>query len=812
MRNRFFLLCPFLIILFFHSCKKDKKNPPTKSDHYTTIDVQVMLPDGISLDLSKTKILSLSHTSGVGTDGKSNIPWSANTWEVAYLFDESKNMLMAGFISNESKEISITSTAQVMLYFGLGYAHTIADSQRMASIKKISSLSQFASFKAQLEQLFVNDPTMLSKDAYLENYVKTVNDITKVNVVDILGKQIKIEDADPTKSGITVKAQDGNDENVEMLNIYPRRGHAFFYKMGYRDQQNFPYTIIPEIINSIAPNEQLAVLGNNVSGPQALPLESHEKEATWKVRIVGVGGDETKSSSLSPTSQEAAKIEEMWVEFFAVDLLMPLLLDNLNQKTTAMELILPNNIDRVRAYINEVKAHVKSSTISKVKDGEYTQALGDFERSVLWDSHVLKTLSGKLLEGIKDLGSQQYVQSESDVEAILEYQQKVSEFSNKVVTGEEKQFSGEAEERLDVIDELFRIVHENCNTLEEWTVKSRDNDVDIKPRNSQVLKFTNHTLTVTANPSLSSGETVEYVWTTAGQFGVFKDGSQETTTVTTASKTVTYYGKTSPNEDNIEKVYVTAYIKSPSGTREFGSDTATINVKQVKIVMKPNGVTLTPKAGTKSLTLRLFNADGTNPITQGTGVQHKVEWSTPGNYGHLDGNVKTYTTPKNSVIYTATDEDVKSGTENITARVYFKLASTDWIFQEEVKGTVKISNDDKKIIYYAPLTSYHNDRDDGGGNLWHYTNCGVAIQPIQDALTYSVKITIPGVNPPTYSETWSASDPGWLHGYMYAIDPNTTGTYYVGYGASWGSCVNNGCVHNISDCSGTEAMITVTLK
>ena len=361
------------------------------------------------------------------------------------------------------------------------------------------------------------------------------------------------------------------------------------------------------------------------------------------------------------------------------------------------------------------------------------------------------------------------------------------------------------------IDSRFTHI-KNSSTLDEWTVLSKNNDVTITPKHSKTMKLTNHTLTASVTAALGSGESVKYVWSTPGVFGVFKqNGAEVTTTTASSTTTATYYGKIAPDDDNVETIYVKAFIVGPNGTRELGTDTAYVNVKKLAMEIKPSGATLSPKSGNNALTLRLFNTDGTNPIVQGNSVQYKVVWSTPGNYGYLDNNVTTFETYQNVVVYTATDEDVLSATETVTAKVYFKLSSSpDWIFRDEVTGTVKINNDPKIIMYHAPLTSYHNDRDDGGGNLWHYTNCGVAIAPVADAKTYSVTITLGSGS--TYSESWSASDPGWLHGYMYAIDPNTTGTYYVGYGASWGSCVDNSCEHRTADCSGGNAFVKITLR
>lgn len=803
-RNRFIIMS-VAIILMTAACKKNKDDPKKQ---VATTSIQVILPAGSSLNLSNTEVYSLSQSFNVGSDGKSNIAFNAGSNEVVFLFD-GNIPVMAGIISDDNKEISIATTAQALLYYGLGTMYVSSMEERVAQIKKITTYPQFTVLKTSLEKLFIDNPQMLSTDAYKDAYVKAVSEIHNKPVLDLIGKQIKVNDADDTKSGMTVRAQSGSDENMEVLNSYARRGHAYMYKIAYRDKNNYPYTVLSEIQSNTPADYNMAVRGASgitpeTSGPQSLPLQNYESESTWKVRVIGVGG---KESSSTMTDAEKTKYEEMCVDFFAVDLLMPLILDNLNQSKVVYS-VLPNNIDKVRAYINEVKSLVKPETIELVKEGDYTQAITDFSDYALWDSYNREHIYEKLLECISDIVSANELQALSDIKANEERQQSFV----KIIKGGLFSWliNANVDDKANPIDSRFTHIS-NSSKLNEWTVLSKDNDVTITPKHSKIMKLVDHTLTASATAALSAGEKIEYVWSTPGLFGVFKqNGAEVTTTTSSASKTITYYGKLAPNDDNVETIFVKASIIGPSGTRVLGTDTAYVNVKKLTIVMKPNGATLTPKNGTKSITLKLLNADGSYPFSKGTGVQFKVVWSTPGNYGLLDGNVTTYETPKNTVVYTATDENVLSATENIKASVFFKLSDTGWRLRDEITGTVKISNDPKKIIYYAPLTTYHQDRNDAGGNLWHYSNCGVAITPVVDAVTYSAKITLGSGS--TYSETWSATNPGWLYGYMYAIDPATTGTYYIGYGANWGSCVHNGCEHRISDCSGGEAQITIIVK
>jgi len=806
------LTTALLLVIFLDACKKDKDEPVPEG----MASIQVVLPAGASIDLSKTSVYSLSQSFGVGSDGKATIAFNGGSYEVVFLYDEANKPIMAGIISNENKEISITTTAQALLYYGLGIMYSHSNEERIAYIKKIPTYPQFAAFKAQLEQLFIANPNMLSTDAYNDAYVKAVGEIHNKPVLDLIGRQIKVQDADTIKSGVSVRAKSGSDEEIEALNKYVRRGHAYLYKVAYRDNTNFPHTLLSEIL-SITPAEyNFAVKGAvgvapEVSGPQALPLESYETESTWKVRVVGVGKND---AGIGMSDVERTKYEEMCIDFFAADLLMPLLLTELHQ-SNQMYKVLPNNIETVRAYINEVKALVQPATIDMVKNGEYLEAVTDFSAYALWDSYKLNLLKQSLISGVSAVvDNQQELQSSANIE---ENAPKQIEYNKIIEDGLFSYLLGintdNEDENKNPIDARFLAIS-GSNAIEQWTVLSKDNDVTITPKHSKALKLTNHTLTASATAALNPGERIEYVWNTAGAFGVFKQNGAEVTTTTSSITTyITYYGKVTPNDDNIETVYVTASITGPNGTRKLGTDTAYVNVKSLSIVMKPNGATLSPKRGNNALTLRLLNADGTNPIINGNSVQYKVDWSTAGSYGHFSGNTTHLTTADNSIVYTATDEDVLSATETITARVFFRLSSSpDWIFREEVKGTVKIVNDPKKIVYYAPLVSFHNDRNDGGGNLWHYTNCGVAINPVADAISYSVKITLPGVNPSTYSETWSATNPGWLYGYMYAINPATIGTYYVGYGASWGGCPDGDCDHSIPNCSGGEAVITITLQ
>lgn len=801
-------LCIILGLAF--GCKKDKQEKgggPAGGD-YATTEIKVTIPEGSSLDLSTTKVVIMSQAVPVGGDGAAEIPFNKGTHELACLFDAADNLLLMGFISDERKELSVASTAQAMLYFGLGVPYMNSAKARLETLNHIPSYIQYNDLRKKLEELFTADPLMLSGTGYMEAFSGAVGKIESPDI-RLIGKQIKVENADFAKSGLEVKPTEGNDESIDIVNHRLRRAYAFLYRTGYKEKNKNYVTVINTFHGGTASDNQVPVksgiTGNGrtvtpqTTGPITVPLRGNEVEAIWRIRIVGPGG----SSGMNFTNDEADKLKQLWLDFFAIDLLLPTLLDILGHSEVQYD-IRSGNLAAADAFMNAVKPHISDGVMDMVKKGAHIDALRQFQEHIDADyykrTEIEKALIGVVKEAKKSSG--QWAQSGEDIESEAVRQGKLRAVITKLNDGVKIH-----------LDDQIKMIYHDGKTIDEWTIKIKDDDVSVSPKHSQTMRFTNHTLTVSADPDLSSGNTLEYEWTTAGTYGVLKSGSTSGTQITTTSKSITYYGEEAPADDNIEKVYVQVYIKNTSGAREYyGSDTATINIKKVKILMRPNNPTLTPSNGSNAVQLTLLNADETNPIIQTPSVQYKVDWSTAGSYGHFSGNTTQVTTSDNRITYIATDDEVKSAKEHIIARVYFKLENTGWMLREEVKGTVNIENDPKKIVYYAPLSAYHDDRPDGGGVLWHYANCGVAISPVKDAITYSVEITLPGINPNTYSESWSANSDGWLRGYMYAIDPNTTGTYYVGYGAGWGSCADGDCDHSVPDCSGGEAKVTIIVK
>lgn len=776
MKKLLALSMAFLSIVLLDACKKEPKNQTGGGGGtYTTTDVKVVLPAGSSVDLSKTKIWTMAQMNSVNSNGNAKVPFVTNGCELAFLFDNSDNLLLAGYIYDGNKEISVTSTALFLLYQGLGL-NILPDSTRQIFLTKNINNVRLADYYSKIEQAFKTDVLMLEKRSFMTPLNEAVSMITDVKPVDIYAKQLDIVDND-VRSQIQIEKID--DENVNIKNTSYRRAHAFVYKTAYKDMSDKVTTLLYNIDyddkadkdikvekvqyvkNSIDMYAQYYSSNPAITGPIAIPLASNEKEATYKIRVVGPG-----KPGATLTDAEKTKLDELYEEYLAYNILAPFLAEvvGVRSKYTINE-------DNLSTYLQKVKtiAQLDPSILQDLKNGNgYNFIPGKFFKAMDNAGQSRVNLVNSFLDGFR------------------------AQFPNRTLPTSQQitQMEKVLNKGLDLMEYLtgttsskfILAAHDYFNTMEEFTVKAKDNDVKINPRKSDVMAFTNHPLTVEANPSLSNGESIEYEWTTTGAFGVLKDGSQEGTSFTTTTKTINYYGKTTPNENNMEQVVVTAYVKGSNGRTKYGADTATINVKKIKIVMIPDGATLSPKQGVSSIKLYLRNPDGTDPIVNNSSVQYRVRWSTSGSYGYFTGGVKQQTTSVNNITYIATDDEVTKATETISAVVEFRITQgsgwTPWMHRETINGTVNIENDVKKKIYYVSLYEVHTDTT-SGPNIGVCMGRGVANVKIEpDAIKYSVRVmgTFGGLWDKVH--TWTPGNhPQWFVGYGHPRGIN--GNYYT---------------------------------
>lgn len=850
-------ICLFIGITSCKKALKDETEDPVipgveQPIPATTRVVKVSFPAGMSVNLEDYTLSSLSLDNKLDGTGNVEAAYNSDLPNIAWLFDKENNVVMAGFMTDSTTAVNAASTAKVLLYYSYALPYRPAEVTNRF-IKDIHTLPGVADWNNKFAALLKADRLVLNKGGYASALKQAMSVITKDDVVDLKANartsDIRVEDSD-AKSGLQL-SEDGLSK-LSIANNYRRRAHAFFYKTKFKDLNGTEKGIISEF-NSTTPadrdemidpvaaaNSFTGVLGNWIegegmklavakAGPFDLPLAENESEATYKVRIVGPGID----NSPKLTNAEASKLFRLQIETIAMDFLIPLFASEVigkidhKGKADASEAEKAQLKALVEVFTNVTEEVVNSTpgAYEEIKKGNYdgalTKILEGFYSSA---TSVGKESFAKLLTTVGEMAIQQkyYVNPGYDYLKDVQRKLKILEVIDKALT----------------IGDYARLLYDlnSSRTFEEWTVKLTASKVSLKATKEVVVPYEPSTISAVIKNLDNTGDTHPYFeWKTSGKYGTLSDtkGHTQQTSFGSADADVTYVSRQNVSEstENIEYIYVTAFYQN----KEIGKDTITLNVKKDKYTISPDGVTLSGQDGeTHSAALYLVKPDGTSGIGSSPDFDYKIVWTTGGTYGKLSGNKTSVTNYNNNrITFTVFDDKTKEATQKVSARVYLKKKSepeSAYILTSEDDVSIKINNDDKKKIVHYSLIAMHFDelsgpfKDSHFREYWYHGCANQGLVPVKeekDAVSYSltfkggIVIGAPsGYNwtPENLSFSGAADMPGSPGKY-------SGGTYYVFY-TGLGSSASPTytptlCCHSPSDSkyiTGVKAEVVITLK
>ncbi|MCS4435751.1 hypothetical protein [Aquiflexum gelatinilyticum] len=804
MKNLKFLLALFIFISLVSSCNEEEINPNPNPGTgpvltvFPTTDVNVILPSGTSIDLSKTKLLSGFAEFPVDNAGKSKVRFATGSTKLAFLVDETGNSLMMGFITDNKKEISIETTASVLVYFGLGISLQPAEITEKF-LQGYPTMEGMPEFTQTISEEFSKNPEMISNGGYINSLTDYLSTFAPADTIDIRAKQIQV-DPNGFKSGIQVYELD--HQNVQIRNQYRRRAHAFAYKTAFKDKDGVETVIKDRIGGTDTSEKDIPVsptgaitsftgtlrdwaLGKGPefamteNGPVNLPIKDNESEATYKVRIVGPGAGNL--GGLSLTSAERDKLNRLVLETFAMDFFLPFIFDVIGMKDV---LSIPQS--NFTTLITAIDNFVKTTPIIEklLEDGDYGKALKETMflglnegGNAAFDAMVNRV-------ALLGLGMIQAAKPGTVTESAEEIGKKAKTLLNAMKY---------ADILIKVVDYnrlMNHIAMSDYNA--EFTAKVKADDLVMTPREETITTSKYYSVKVETKTTLADGESFVYKWSTPGKFIYLWHQSKKSTEVETSTPTMTYRSDTKAadlsDDNNPDLIKVEVFTKKGTTLTRIGDAEANINVKKLKLVMKPDNITL---KGGQSVRLYLERTDGVNDIIPNGALDYKVEWETAGAYGKFNGRLRSATTMGNALNYEVLDDEVRDAKETITARVYFKAKDdNNWTLRETVKGVIKIDNDPNKIILDIALeTRSWNNSTDKSCNVGTNMMAVVPVHP--KAKKYTV--TFYGFKK---ASSWENRTSSWLPGQTPPVTygfpgagPNQIvgGNYYFTIGRSWGS-------------------------
>jgi hypothetical protein len=797
----FRLLLTFMLALAF-SCKEEDNpgpvpgpNPPISSKPMAkTVDVNVVLPPGVSMDLSKAKVTTGLMDFSVDASGKSKAVLPDGVFRMAYAMDDKNRILLMGILHENNKTLDIGSTAEALFYLGAG-VYFKPEPVIREYLRSATALVGMEQFKKQLENQMRADIEYIEKGTFEKPLADYLAELLKDDEpLDIKARKINV---DPTgfQSGIQLFENDGL--SIKLANQYRRRAQAFIYKTGYTPKgskeevvllSSIPADEKASITKEIEPTSAFSsVLGtivDQLSGkgieygrketePIPLPLGDNEEGATYQVRVVGTAFYLTSSPQM--TEEELTAWQKMMLKQFYLDFIAPILSEIFSE-------VKGNQDTNFGFEAFEYVVAQSPALWEMIEKGEWKKAVEEFIKYVVVDKggqEFQKKFIEIIVDKYKNLPNPTWIDLDRDYNNASDAQKYV-----KLIKAVELTVK-----LLDMAKLTAEIAM--SDRIDVFTAKVSRSDVRIGPEQSTVVPFASQTLTAETQTQLSQGQSFVYKWTTTSKFGgILISGGQRGVAIETTTKTVTFRSQANSadlGDNNIEHVTVEVYIKSGEELTLVGEGKASVNVKKLKTVMRPDNITL---SGGQSVRLYLERSDLVNDIVSNDVLEYKVDWVTTGKYGKFDGRHTTATTRGNAISFTILDKDVKEAKEIITARIFFK-AKTDpnWTLREVVKGEIKVVNDRLKIVLDLPFQSIPWDNSDGVscrvGVLW-----GPVIPVHPKAVSYT--ITFYGFKK---AHGWDNQSDTWLAGRKPPKAPFTlqeannelifNGNIYYGVSASW---------------------------
>ena len=578
----------------------DDDNSGDMMGNFEMTTVQAVLPEGVELDLSTTSIASLGEEVMVDSNGMALLPFNSGTVELGYLLDEDNNVLLLGFLSDQRTEISVTTTAEVMLYFGLDY-FLLDASAKTAFLDAVPSSTNFDVLVSGLTTLFEENPLMYAEGIYLTLLNQNIEQLTQSTNAILPEQRIFLDDV-LEKSGITFNKVD--ESTINLQNTFPRRSRILVYRKSFFDREG-NLTEIPNfrenepLVNLLFEPGKTLDLGNldigtpvsvinanaasidnaTESGPIVLPVNTATEFAV-EYEVVVIGSGTPTNVVRDFTERERDIYGDINEEAYILDYFLPALLDIGGNKAllqninTAGKEALVNAVSPVLEQYPEVLENVRNN---EFKDASETWFPELYENIRLSDD--LRNLLGNVYNILTNNGNSPntFIQSQELAETGIARTERVMaavygnmDFSRKSNIGQ---------------------LRTTAKILEQWQPFSIDAEVGITATNTEVCLGEAQELRATLlTISDAEVESLEFHWSSSNRFGgriqdINGDPNNFGTEIVTENNAVSYISAALESDldggSNIETITVTIMARNLRRNDLTEIGTATIDINNV---------------------------------------------------------------------------------------------------------------------------------------------------------------------------------------------------------------------------------------
>ncbi|UJP65913.1 hypothetical protein [Mongoliitalea daihaiensis] len=609
--NSLFLLLVFLLV---SSCKDEAERPRGAEDPEVEailpkMEVAVRLADGVSLDIAELEVMSYGQIHSISGSGVSAVSHNPGAPFTAFVFDTSDRLVLAGFLSDSRKELSVRSTAEYLLFLGFDM-QAEGGMAREKFIREVSELPVFDTFLSELELLYKTDPYTLDKGLYVNALRKAVSEIYAMaqpegRIAGRVGEEEEVAGDVLVDANIKSYLQvfDTGLNRFRITHRARRRVKGFLYRTSYVDKSGVSHTLIEDISASSAPDQVITIppvsgvkdfagtlvdfLVGKISETASvdtddlvLPLKSDERSVKSVLRVIGPG----TTSEVNLSEHERKQLFRLWVESMALDFLLPIITDAISvagviSPSDGSVLLDPLSWDQVISFL--------IANIDQVQNVKPYLSRGDYNGATKEYLTFLWTEAGKAT--LSDLS----VVVNSVLLDVLESRFKLPDYGslskiNKKVL-RVLQIADLAIKSTDYMRMVYHIA--NSSHGEEWELTVREIPMNMIPERFSISPINQRQLKVNILSTIADDQVIEYAWETTGKYGYLWDERDHKGTMFSSSLNEAYYFCNADRlripENAKDTVTVTAYIKQGINRTKVGTVQTIVSVTNLRVFSVP---------------------------------------------------------------------------------------------------------------------------------------------------------------------------------------------------------------------------------